>query len=288
MKYQKTSRILIKNHPEITEKLIQEIIAEDPQILGLGDLVLKDIERIQPHAGRLDLLLQDSEQKTRYEVELQLGKTDESHIIRTLEYWDIERKRYPQYDHIAVIIAEDITSRFLNIIGLFNGSVPIIGIQMTALEVDKGFTLDFTTVLGLRELGFVDDDEDIREVTDRNYWENRGTKTTMKMADTILEYILEFNPEYELKYNKHYIGLIRNGIPNNFVTMKARKKNIQLELKHDKDAEIDSFLEENDFDLLEYNSKWKLYRMRLNNEDIIEKKEIIKDLLERSYKYSNG
>ena len=30
------------------------------------------------------------------------------------EYWDIERRRYPQYDHCAVLIAEDITSRFLN------------------------------------------------------------------------------------------------------------------------------------------------------------------------------
>jgi len=44
-----------------------------------------------------------------YEIEIQLGSTDESHIIRTIEYWDIERKRYPQYDHTAVIIAEDIT-----------------------------------------------------------------------------------------------------------------------------------------------------------------------------------
>ncbi len=39
-------------------------------------------------AGRLDLLLQDANQR-RYEVEIQLGATDESHIIRTIEYWDI-------------------------------------------------------------------------------------------------------------------------------------------------------------------------------------------------------
>ena len=28
----------------------------------------------------------------RYEVEIQLGRVDESHIIRTIEYWDIEKK----------------------------------------------------------------------------------------------------------------------------------------------------------------------------------------------------
>ena len=59
-------------------------------------------------------MLQDADGIERYEVEIQLGATDESHIIRTIEYWDIERKRYPQYNHTAIIIAEDITSRFLN------------------------------------------------------------------------------------------------------------------------------------------------------------------------------
>jgi len=54
----------------------------------LGDLIVKDKERIQPGAGRLDLLLQDPDTNLRYEVEIQLGKTDESHIIRTIEYWD--------------------------------------------------------------------------------------------------------------------------------------------------------------------------------------------------------
>jgi len=56
-------------------------------------------ERLQRNAGQLDLLLQDPESLKRYEVEIQLSATDESHIIRSIEYWDIERKRYPQYEH---------------------------------------------------------------------------------------------------------------------------------------------------------------------------------------------
>ena len=86
MKYEKLTKLSIRNHPELSERWVQERIAEDPSILGLGDLILKDKERIQPHAGRLDLLLQDSDSTRRYEVEVQLGKTDESHVIRTLEY----------------------------------------------------------------------------------------------------------------------------------------------------------------------------------------------------------
>ncbi len=116
LKFVKPDRIWLRDHAMLNESWVQQRIAEDPSILGLGDLVLKDKERRQPRAGRLDLLLQDAESNRRFEVEVQLGKTDESHIIRTIEYWDIERKRYPQYEHCAVIVAEDISSRFLNVI----------------------------------------------------------------------------------------------------------------------------------------------------------------------------
>src|SRR5713226_4844813 len=86
MKYAKPQRIILKDHAEFNERWVQERIAEDPSLLGLGDLILKDKERIQPHAGRLDLLCQDAEASKRYEIEIQLGRTDEAHIIRTIEY----------------------------------------------------------------------------------------------------------------------------------------------------------------------------------------------------------
>ena len=74
-KYVKSEPIPLKGHPEFNEKWVQDLIANDPSILGLGDLVLRDVERIQPRAGRLDLLLQDTDTNRRYEVELQLGAT---------------------------------------------------------------------------------------------------------------------------------------------------------------------------------------------------------------------
>jgi hypothetical protein len=79
---------------------------------------------------------------------LQLGATDESHIIGTIEYWNTERRRWPQYDHVAVIVAEEITARFFNVISLFNGFIPIIAIQMSAIELGDAVTLFFSTVLG--------------------------------------------------------------------------------------------------------------------------------------------
>jgi hypothetical protein len=230
--YVKPERIWLKTHPEYSEKWVQNLIADDPSLLGLGDLVLRDQERIQPRAGRLDLLLQDPETKRRYEVELQLGATDEAHIIRTLEYWDIERKRYPQYDHCAVLVAEHITSRFLNVISLFNGSVPFVAVQMQALRIADNISLVFSTVVDELTRGMVDDDEDAEAApTDRTYWESRGTKETVSLADELLELARQFDPSLELKYNKFYIGLSKGGQPFNFLQFIPKKNQINLEVK---------------------------------------------------------
>lgn len=281
--YIKPEKINLKNHPELNEKWVQEIIAQDPSILGLDNLILKDKERIQPHAGRLDLLLQDEDATKRYEVEIQLGKTDESHIIRTIEYWDIERKRYPQYEHCAVIIAEDITSRFLNVISFFNGAIPLIAIQMNAIKVGKNTSLMFTIVLNQLTLGFVDEDEEVSEATDRNYWEQKATKQTVAMADEILEFVKTISPDFELKYNKFYIGLANNGQPNNFALFRPRKNLMRFELRIPKSDEIENEIETAGLEMLDYDSKWGRYRIKLNKEYIENNKEFIIELLKTAY-----
>jgi hypothetical protein len=83
----------------------QDRINEDPSILGLGELVVITREHTQPSGGRIDFLMYGpDEDGVRYEIEVMLGRVDESHIIRTMEYWDIERKRFPSLQHRAVIV----------------------------------------------------------------------------------------------------------------------------------------------------------------------------------------
>ena len=281
--YVKPEKIWLKEHQTLNERWVQQIIADDPSILGLGDLVLKDKERIQPRAGRLDLLLQDAETNRRYEVEVQLGKTDESHIIRTIEYWDIERKRYPQYDHCAVIVAEDITSRFLNVVSLFNGFIPLIVVQMNAIKIGEQVSLVFTTVLDELPLGLVDEDEEIQEVTDRAYWERRGTKATVGMVDELLEIIKTFDNDLELKYNKFYIGLAKNGQPNNFITFKPQKNSLRIEPRLKREDEMEEKLESAGLDVMDYDKRWGRYRIRLSKGDIKKHSEFLTDLLRSAY-----
>jgi len=284
MKHVQLKTIQLKNHPELTERWLQDIIADNPSILGIGDVILKDKERIHQGAGRLDLLLQDADGSDRYEVEIQLGATDESHIIRTIEYWDIERKRYPQYNHTAVIIAEDITSRFLNVISLFNGSIPLMALQVKAIETSDGVGLDFTRVLDVQPLGLVDEDEEIAEVTDRDYWLKRGTPQTVAMADKLLSYVLEFEPGAELNYNKFYIGLKVNGRPNNYALFRPKKGFIGLEVRLPKTEENDAVINDADITTLEYQKRYSQYRLRITENELEEKSEIIKQLLVASKK----
>lgn len=72
MNFTRSERISLNLHSGLNENWVQGLIASDPTILGLGELVLRDKERMQPRAGRLDLLLQDLDTKRRYEVEVQL------------------------------------------------------------------------------------------------------------------------------------------------------------------------------------------------------------------------
>jgi predicted transport protein len=281
--YVKPERISLKDHTELDEKWVQERIADDPSILGLGDLILKDKERIQPKAGRLDILLQDAESNHRYEVEIQLGPTDESHIVRTIEYWDIERKRYPQYDHTAVIVAEDITSRFLNVISLFNGFIPLVAIQMNAVKVGQHLSLVCTTVLGEMSLGLVEEDEEVREVTDRAYWEQRGTKETVAMADNLVEIIKTFAPDLELKYNKFYIGLAKNEQPNNFAIFRPQKNGLRLEVRLSRSDEVEAKLSQKGLDVMDYDKRWGRYRIRLSIGDIKKHSEFLTEFLKSAY-----
>lgn len=283
LKFIKPERVWLTNHPEYREAWVQERIAEDPSILGLGDLVLKDKERRQPRGGRLDLLLQDAESNTRYEVEVMLGSTEESHIIRTIEYWDVERKRYPQYDHYAVLAAEDITSRFLNVIGLFNGFIPLIALQMSALRFGDQISLVFTKVVDALGLGMPDEDEEVQAVTDRTYWENRGTKETVALADEMLELVKTFAPELELKYNKFYIGLAKGGQPNNFAIFRAKKNSFRTEIRLASSPEIDQQLEAAGIDVMDYDARWGHYRLRLTKNDIKKHPDLLLKLLKMSY-----
>lgn len=279
--------ISLRRSPSHDERWVQAVIAEDPSILGLGELVLKDKERSQPRAGRLDILLQDPETLKRYEVEIQLGATDETHLVRTIEYWDIERRRYPQYEHVAVIVAEEITSRFLNVIQLFNGHIPLIALKMTAYEVNGEVALTFVKVLDVLPFGLVDDDELPTEVTDRDYWKNqRASEKMLLLTDRLLKIVNEIEPGASLNYNKHYIGLKVKNTSMNFVLFIPKKAHIIMLFKITQTAETDGIIAESSLEQMKYDST--AYRIRIDEDLSEEERGVVKTLIQRAYKEYTG
>lgn len=212
-----------------------------------------------------------------------MAPTDETHIIRTIEYWDIEKSRYPQYEHYAVLVAEDITSRFLNVIALFNKAIPLIAIEMRALEVGGLLTLHATKVFDAIPLG-TDEEDEAGQPTDRDYWVKRGGKASVQAADQMLVLVNEVTGRWlALKYNKHYIGLAQDGIADNFVTFRARKDYLIAEFRIPRSEEVDALVEESGADTMGYDKRWGRYRLRLKPAGEIDKyRDQLVELIERA------
>jgi hypothetical protein len=283
MKYVPSRVISLKKSPDHSEKTLQEAIANNPEILGLGEITLRETERRQLNGGRLDLLFDDETTKVRYTVELQLGATDETHIIRTIEYWDNERSRNPHIDHIAVIVAEDITTRFLNVISLFNKSVPLIAIQLSAIEVGNDVTINCVKVLDLStSMGWEEDNTSVVS-TDRQYWLKKATSETVEMADKLLSIVHEVadSKNLELNYNKHYIGLASGGVANNFISMKPRKHNVLLQVKLPRTDELTELIEQS-LEFISYDNRWGLYQVRVTQNDLTESIGALRELIARA------
>jgi len=205
------------------EYWLQDQIYENPSCLGLGDLETIAKEKQQSSGGRLDILLKNPEDDSMYEVEVMLGETDESHIIRTIEYWDNEKRRWPQRQHYAVLVAECITRRFFNVIQLFSHSIPIIAIQVNIIESNNQKALHFSKILDTYEEP--EDGTGIEEKHDEIYWKKKST-WTVDAANELLALVGDIFEAPVLGYLKYYIVINVSG--NNYFALHKRSANKSL------------------------------------------------------------
>ena len=288
LEYVKAEPISLKSHPDFSEVWLHEQISKDSSILGLGELDVIQHERVQVGAGRLDMLLADADadSPTRYEVEIMLGPTDPSHLIRTIEYWDIERRRYPAYDHIAVLVAEQVTARFLNVISLLSGSIPIIAIQLNALRVNNMVVLDFVKVIDQRQLREDDTGEaggSAEPDADRSTWDARVGATIMKLCDRVAQIANETAvPTLEIKYKKGFVALSVPGSffnviglspKKNFIRIRFRVPDPEMWVKRLSEAGVEAELKDGTFVLV-----------RLRNTDFEHNEDMLRELVHQAIK----
>ncbi|MEA5256856.1 hypothetical protein VB264_03605 [Arcicella aquatica] len=186
------------------EYWLQDIIYENPKVLGLGNLVPVNKEKKQSSGGRLDILLKDPEQNSMYEVEIMLGETDPSHIIRSIEYWDNEKRKYPQRQHFCVLVAESFDRRYFNIIQLMSLNIPMIAVQADLLEVDGEKILNFTKIIDIY-IEPEETEEDIKVVNEAT-WTNDAPWVNTN-AHELTEIFKEENTKISIGFTQNYITL---------------------------------------------------------------------------------
>jgi len=220
---------------------------------------------------------------------LMLGRVDESHIIRCIEYWDIERKRLPNYDHCAVLVAEEVTTRFLNVISHFNGAIPMMALQLNAIQVHELIVLHFTRVLDEVSVTTTSEEQEElaeREATDRNYWQQIGSELSLRIVDECLEILKEFDSSLALTYNKYYIGLRRGNRPNNFAIFKAKKKFLRVEVYITDLEGTREELKNSDIDVIGINKRWGAVRFMINEGEVRAHRETLKKIFLQAQKES--
>lgn len=171
------------------ETWLQDQICANPSILPFGEaLEFLTREKILWKNGRLDILLKDGED-TMYEVEVMLGKSDEKHIIHTIEYWDNEKRKYQQRNHVAVLVAESFDTRFFNIMYLFSKYIPLIAVQVNMVEVSGVKSLHFTKILDIYQEP--EDEDNATEVPEEDWkkdapWTVEVAKTIQRLMNTVI------------------------------------------------------------------------------------------------------
>ena len=89
-----------------------------------------------------------------------------------------------------------------------------------------------------------------------------ASEKTVGMCDKLLDSIKPLDGELELKYNKFYIGLAKNGQPSNFVVFRPKKNFLRIEPRLAKSDETQDQLETAGLDVMDYDDRWGRYRIR--------------------------
>ena len=272
--------VSLANHPIISEAWVHQCIIKNPKILGLGALTYLDHERPQHTGGRLDLLLKDGS-NTRYAVEVQLGRLDESHLVRAIEYWDVERRRFPQYDHVSVVVAEDVTSRFLNVISLFNRTIPLIAVQLKGVKVEGHFSLIGTRVIDLMPLG-TEEEDDQRQIADRAYWVQHTPEPSMKIIDQLLAMVKKIREEAYPRYTRSYVSVTLDGRVRNFLLFSNSGSGVAAGFRIPEDDSLTKWIDEVGLTLQRYDARFGSYNIRVREADLDERKGPLLKLLKKA------
>jgi hypothetical protein len=109
------------------------------------------------------------------------------------------------------------------------------------------------------------------------------------MADQILELASSFAPsDIQLTYKKPYIGFQVGGKSVLFALCRPRKNVMTLEIIMPQSPEMNERVEKSGINLIDYNARYRKYRIRLIAPEITKHRDLLKDMLQAAYRLRNN
>ena len=96
------------------------------------------------------------------------------------------------------------------------------------------------------------------------------------------------DPALELKYNKFYVGLAKDGQPHNFVVFRPRKNTLMLTLRLQPSAETQASLEASGVEVVDFDKREAGYRLRVGVEDLETRGDVLRELIEKAHRNHVG
>jgi hypothetical protein len=268
-------KIFLRNAGK-NERWLQDLIYEDPSVLGLGNLTAVSRERTQTSGGRLDILLKDDEDDSMYEVEVMLGATDPSHIIRAIEYWDNEKRRYPQRQHCAVLVAESFNKRFFNVLYILSQNVPIVAVQANLLEVDGAQVLSFTRVLDIYEEP-TEDNNEVNTVVHEETW-SATADWTVQAAKALLSIVSADARTFTLNFTQSYVALRRYTGENTYWFTRLSAPKSWLNFREQSDEKVEAIEKLLSNAAIEHRFRQKEFRIAVDAQSLSQHRAVFEEI----------
>ena len=106
----------------------------------------------------------------------------------------------------------------------------------------------------------------------------------MNRVDKLFGIIADGDEGLELNHNKQYIGLRKNGRPDNYIIFEPRKKagHVILSVAIEPDPTLTRDLDDQGFDQMGYEARYGYYRLRIKDADLAERRSQLEALIRRA------
>lgn len=108
---------------------------------------------------------------------------------------------------------------------------------------------------------------------------------TVELADQLTSVAQEADPAVGMNYNRHYIGLAKDGVAKNFMAMRPRRASLIAEFRLPPDDDRYNEYENLGFDVLPYDKRFGRFRLRLKSNDFEERSEHLRALAHQAEEF---